>query len=55
MRSKERGVYQVRPVSGFSADQVLAQVEELERAASTVNEKITGGIGGSTFKLPEVI
>lgn len=45
----------MRPVPDLSAEQVLAQVEELERAASSVNEKITGGIGGSKFKLMEVI
>lgn len=51
----DRGVYDVRATPGMSADQVLTQVEQLENAAPSVNASIGGGVGGSKFKLADII
>lgn len=39
----------------MTAEQILAQLEQLEAAAPTINSKCTGAIGGSSFKLADVI
>lgn len=53
--SSDRGVYLTRPTSGMTADQVLSEVQQLEASAVSINSKISGGLGGSQFKLAEII
>lgn len=52
----ERGLYESRSTSNMSPEQVLSQVEQLEAAAESINANATGGgIGGSQFKLADII
>lgn len=51
----ERGVYEVRKTAGMTSDQILAQVQHLEAASTAINSKSSGGIGGTTFKLADII
>jgi len=51
----ERGVYEILPTAGKSAEEVLALVEKLEAAAPTINANVGGGIGGNSFKLADIV
>ncbi|CDF39649.1 NADH:ubiquinone oxidoreductase B8 subunit [Chondrus crispus] len=51
----ERGVYEVRDVTGLSEAQVLGVVQELEAAAPHINSTVGGGIGGNKFKLADIV
>lgn len=48
-------MYEVRPTSGLSHEQVLTVVKDLEAAAPLINSKIGGGVGGNEFKLADVV
>lgn len=45
----------MQPTTGFTADEVLDVVKGLEAAAPDVNSKSSGGIGGDSFKIADIV